>query len=257
MTNEETFQKLSDMRLHAFSRALREQFDTPDSYGHLGFEDRVGILVDREWTEREARSLTRRLQLARLRDRTAAVEDIDFGHPRGLDRNLVRRLSNCEWITKKQNLVITGSTGCGKTFVACAFGQKACREGFSVIYRRVPRMLNELHIAHGDGSLPRLLARWAKTDLLILDDWGLAPLTVQHRHDLLEVIEDRHGERSTIIAAQLPLKDWHKYIGDPAVADAALDRIVHSAHHITMSGDSMRKKRAQPTAASGQETNTR
>jgi DNA replication protein DnaC len=257
MTNEETFQKLSDMRLHAFSRALREQFDTPDSYGHLGFEDRVGILVDREWTEREARSLTRRLQLARLRDRAAAVEDIDFGHPRGLDRNLVRRLSNCEWITKKQNLVITGSTGCGKTFVACAFGQKACREGFSVIYRRVPRMLNELHIAHGDGSLPRLLARWAKTDLLILDDWGLAPLTVQHRHDLLEVIEDRHGERATIIAAQLPLKDWHKYIGDPAVADAALDRIVHSAHHITMSGDSMRKKRAQPTAASGQETNAR
>ena len=257
MTNEETFQKLSDMRLHALSRALREQLDNPDSYAHLSFEDRVGILVDREWTEREARSLTRRLQLARLRDRGAAVEDIDFGHPRGLDRNLVRRLSSCEWIKKKQNLVITGSTGCGKTFVACAFGQKACREGFSVIYRRVPRMLSEMHIAHGDGSLPRLLARWAKTDLLILDDWGLTPLNAQHRHDVLEVIEDRHGERSTIIAAQLPLKDWHKYIGDPAVADAALDRIVHSAHHITMSGDSMRKKRSKLSAQSESETQER
>lgn len=254
MTNEETFQKLGDLRLHAFCRALREQLDSLDSFAHLGFEDRIGILVDREWTEREARSLTRRLQLARLRDRVASVEDIDFGHPRGLDRNLVRRLSSCEWIKKKQNLVITGSTGCGKTFIACAFGHKACREGFSVVYRRVPRMLSEMHIAHGDGSLPRLLARWAKTDVLILDDWGLAPLTTQHRHDLLEVIEDRHGERSTIIAAQLPLKDWHTYFGDPAVADAALDRIVHSAHQIAMSGDSMRKKRSKLSAQSEAET---
>lgn len=245
MTDEETFQKLSDMRLHALSRALREQLEAPDTYTPLSFEDRLGMLVDREWTEREARSLTRRLQLARLRDRGAALEDIDFGPARGLDRNLVRRLSSCEWIKKKQNLMITGSTGCGKTFLACAFGQKACREGFSVIYRRVPRMMSEMHIAHGDGSLPRLLSRWAKTDLLILDDWGLAPLSAQHRHDLLEVIEDRHGERSTLIAAQLPLKEWHRYIGDPAVADAALDRIVHSAHHITMTGDSMRKRRSK------------
>lgn len=245
MTREETFQKLSDIRMHGFSRALREQLDRDESYEHLGFEDRVGILVDREWTEREARSLTRRLQLAKLRDRVASIEDIDFQHPRGLDRNLVRRLATCEWIKKKQNLIVTGSTGCGKTFIACAFGHKACREGFSVVYRRVPRMLGEMQIAHGDGSLSRLLARWAKTDLLILDDWGLAPLTAQHRHDLLEVIEDRHGERSTIIAAQLPIDDWHKYIGDPAVADAALDRIVHSAHHIAMKGESMRKKRAK------------
>jgi len=176
MTTEEIFQKLSDMRMYAFAQALHEQLDVPDSYEPLAIEDRVGILVDREWTEREARRLTRRLQLAKLRDRTASVEDIDFRHPRGLDRNLTRRLSTCEWIKKKQNLIITGSTGCGKTFLACAFGQKACREGFSVLYRRVPRLLTELHIAHGDGSLPRLLARWAKTDVLILDDWGLAPL---------------------------------------------------------------------------------
>lgn len=253
MTDEETFQKLSDIRMHGFSRALREQLDNADSYGHLSFEDRLGILVDCEWTEREARSLTRRLQLAKLRDRVAALEDIDFHHPRGLDRNLVRRLATCEWIKKKQNLVVTGSTGCGKTFLICAFGQKACREGFSVVYRRVPRILSEMQIARGDGSLPRLLSRWAKTDVLILDDWGLAPLGTQHRHDLLEVIEDRHGERSTIIAAQLPLKDWHKYIGDPAVADAALDRIVHSAHHITMKGESMRKRRSKLTPQSDEE----
>jgi DNA replication protein DnaC len=247
MTNEETFQKLSDIRMHGFTRALREQLDNADSYAHLAFEDRVGILVDREWTDREARSLTRRLQLAKLRDRAAALEDIDFRHPRGIDRNLVRRLSTCEWIKKKQNVVITGSTGCGKTYLACAFGHKACREGFSVVYRRIPRMLGELHIAHGDGSLPRLLARWAKTDVLILDDFGLAPLDQKGRENLLEVIEDRHGERSTVIAGQLPVKEWHKYIGDPALADAALDRIVHSAHQITLKGESMRKKRSTLT----------
>jgi DNA replication protein DnaC len=247
MTIEEIFHKLSQIRLYGFAHALHEQLDLPDSYEHLAFADRVGFLVDREWTEREARSLTRRLQLAKLRDRTASVEDIDFRHPRGLDRNLVRRLSTCEWIQKKQNLIINGSTGCGKTFLACAFAHKACREGFSVVYRRVPRLLSELHIARGDGSLSRLLARWAKTDLLVLDDWGLAPLGPKERQDLLEVIEDRHGERSTVIAGQLPVKDWHKYIGDPAVADATLDRIVHSAHQITLKGESMRKKRSSLT----------
>jgi DNA replication protein DnaC len=254
MTNEETFQKLSEIRMHGFARALHEQLDNPDSYGHLAFEDRLGILVDREWTDREARSLTRRLQLARLRDRTAAVEDIDFRHPRGLDRNLVRRLATCEWITKRQNLVITGSTGCGKTFLACAFGQKACREGFSVVYRRIPRMLSELHIAQGDGSLPRVLARWAKTDVLILDDFGLAPLDQKGKENILEVIEDRHGERSTVIAGQLPIKEWHKYIADPGLADATLDRIVHTAHQITLKGDSMRKKRSTLTQQENSDT---
>ena len=247
MTTEETFQKLSAMRFHGFARALREQLDTPDSYQHLAFEDRIGILVDREWTDREARSLSRRLQLAKLRDRRASIEDIDFQHPRGLDRTLTRRLATGEWITKQQNLIIVGSTGCGKTFLACAFGHKACRDGFSVVYRRVPRLLNELQVARADGSLPKLLARWAKTDVLILDDWGLAPLGAQERQDLLEVIEDRHSEHSTIIAGQLPIKEWHKYIGDPAVADAALDRIVHAAHRITLKGESMRKKRSSLT----------
>ena len=247
VTNEETFQKLSTMRLHGIARALREQLDNFESYEHLAHEDRVAILVDREWAERESRSLTRRLQLARLRDRTACVEDVDFQHPRGLDRNLIRRLAACEWIQKRQNLIITGQTGCGKTYLASAFGHKACREGYSVLYRRVPRLTQEMQVARADGSLPRLLTRWAKTDVLILDDWGLAPLGPQERQDILEVIEDRHGERSTIIAAQLPIKQWHKYIGDPAIADAALDRIVHAAHEIKLAGDSLRKKRSTLT----------
>ena len=243
MTTAETFQKLGEMRMHAFAHAFKQQLDT-DQYDELGFEERVGLLVDQEWTEREARSLTRRLQIARLRDRTACVEDIDYQHPRGLDRALMQRLSTCDWIKKRRNLIINGKTGCGKTFIACALAHKACREGFSVVYRRLPRLLHELELARGDGSWPRLLARWAKVDVLVIDDWGLVSLSAQSRGDILEVIEDRHGERSTVIAGQLPISEWHKYIGDPAVADAALDRVVHNAHHLKLKGDSMRKKRS-------------
>lgn len=248
MTSEETIQKLQDIRMHGFARALREQLDRPGGFDHLGFDERVGLLVDREWTEREGRGLTRRLQLARLRDRSACLEDIDYGQARGLDRALLQRLAGGGWIAKHQNVVITGATGCGKTYLACALGQKACRDGHSVVYRRIPRLGHELNVARGDGSFPRLLARWAKTDVLILDDFGLVPLGAQERQDLLEVIEDRHGERSTVIAGQLPVKQWHKYIGDPGVADAALDRILHAAHHVTLGGESMRKTRGGLTS---------
>lgn len=241
-TTEQTFHKLSGMRMHGFSHALQEQIDGGDQYDAMAFEDRIALLIDREWSERESRSLTRRLSLARFRDKAACVEDIDFRHPRGLDRSLIQRLSSCEWIRKSLNLLITGSTGCGKTFIACALGQKACRDGHSVLYRRVPRLLHELEVARGDGSYPRLLNRWAKTDLLILDDWGLSPLGAQGGRDVLEVLEDRHGIRSTLIASQLPVKDWHKYIGDPTIADAVLDRLVHSAHQIPLGGESVRKK---------------
>jgi len=247
MTTEETFRKLSELRLYGFARALEEQLAQPQSYSALGLEERIGLLVDREWTEREARRLTRRLQLAKLRDRQACVEDIDFRHPRGLDRALLQRLATGDWIAKAQNVLVIGPTGCGKTYVACALGHKACRDGYAVLYRRVPRLAHELHVARGDGSLPRLLTRWAKIDVLILDDWGLTPLGAQERHDLLEVLEDRCGERATIIAGQLPVKNWHTYIGDPAVADAALDRVVHSAHQIVLKGESMRKKRSTLT----------
>jgi DNA replication protein DnaC len=206
MTVQETFQKLAELRMHGFARALKEQLDRPDDYVDLGVEERIGLLVDREWTEREGRGLTRRLQLARLRDRTTCIEDVDFQHPRGLDRAVLKRLATGEWIKKHQNVLITGSTGCSKTYLACALGQRACRDGHSVVYRRVPRLVQELQVARGDGSYPRLLARWAKTDVLILDDFGLAALGAQERHDLLEVIEDRHGERSLVIAGQLPVK---------------------------------------------------
>ena len=244
MLTEETFQKLSDMRMHAFARALHEQLDHADKYAELAFDERLGLIVDREWTEREGRSLTRRLQLARLREKTACIEDIDFRHPRGLDRALVRRLATGEWITKHQNVIVTGKTGCGKTFLACALGHKACRDGHTAIYRRVPRLLHEIALSRGDGSYTRLLARLAKTDLLILDDWGLAPLGDQERRDILEVLEDRCGSRSTVVASQLAVKTWHEYIGDPTIADAVLDRLVHNAHRIDLKGESMRKNRS-------------
>jgi DNA replication protein DnaC len=254
MTIEETFRKLSELRLYGFARALEAQLAQPESYSTLTLDERIGLLVDREWSEREARRLTRRLQLAKLRDRQACVEDIDFRHPRGLDRALLQRLATGDWITKAQNVLVIGPTGCGKTYLASALGHKACRDGHSVLYRRVPRLAHELHVARGDGSLARLLARWAKIDVLILDDWGLTPLGAQERHDLLEVLEDRCGERATIIAGQLPVKNWHTYIGDPAVADAALDRVVHNAHHLILKGESMRKKRATLTTGAASAT---
>lgn len=246
MLNEETFRKLSEMRMHGFARALQEQLDS-DAGDDLSFDERVGLLVDREWTEREARSLTRRLQIARLREKTACVEDIDYRHPRGLDRSVMRRLAAGQWIAKHQNVLVTGPTGCGKTYLACALANKACRDGHSAIYRRMPRLLHEIGLARGDGSYTRMLARLAKTDLLVLDDWGLAPLGDQERRDVLEVLEDRSGSRATLVASQLPIKSWHAYIGEPTIADAVLDRLVHSAHQLELKGESLRKKRSALT----------
>jgi len=244
MTDEQTFEKLSGMRMNGIASALREQIATPDSYDGLTFNDRLAMLVDREWNERENRSLTRRLALARLRDRSACVEDIDYQHPRGLERSVLQRLAAGAWITKKQNVILTGPTGCGKTYLACALANKACRDGHSVVYRRMPRLAQDLAVARGDGSYTRLLARWAKTDLLVLDDWGLAPIAESERRDLLEILDDRHGLRSTIVVSQIPVKEWHRLVGDPTIADALLDRLVHNAHEIRLKGESIRKKRS-------------
>ncbi|HYC53447.1 MAG TPA: IS21-like element helper ATPase IstB [Candidatus Binatia bacterium] len=244
MTDEQTFEKLYGMRMNGIASALREQLASPQSVDGLTFTDRLAMLVDREWNERENRSLTRRLALARLRDRSACVEDVDYQHPRGLERSALQRLATGAWITKKQNVILTGPTGCGKTYLACALANKACRDGHSVVYRRMPRLAQDLAVARGDGSYARLLARWAKTDVLVLDDWGLAPIAESERRDLLEILDDRHGLRSTIVVSQLPVKDWHRLVGDPTIADALLDRLVHNAHELRLKGESIRKKRS-------------
>lgn len=245
MLTEQTFQLLSSMRMLGFARALREQLGT-EGYEQLSFEERVAMLIDTEHADREARKLTRRLQQAKLREK-ASLEDIDYRHARGLDKALVRRLATCKWVDKHQNIILTGPTGVGKTYLACAFADTVCREGMTAIYRRVPRLLHELLLARADGSYTKLLARIAKTDVLVIDDWGIAPLGDQERRDLLEVFEDRHGCRSTVVATQLPIDSWHAYIGEPTVADAILDRLVHNAHRIELTGSSMRKKRSNLT----------
>ena len=245
MLDEQTFQLLSDMRMLGFARALREQLKN-DEYDKLSFEERVAMLVDTEHADRESRKLTRRLQHAKLREK-ACIEDLDYQHPRGLDKAMIRRLATCKWVTKHQNIILAGPTGIGKTFVACALADQVCREGMTATYRRMPRLLNELLLARADGSYIKLLARFAKTDVLVVDDWGIAPLSDQERRDMLEVFEDRHGTRSTVIATQLPIDAWHGYIGEPTIADAIMDRLVHNAHRIQLKGASLRKKRTNLT----------
>jgi DNA replication protein DnaC len=246
MLNHPTLDKLQDLRFTGMAKALSEQMALPD-IDELSFEERLGLLVDREVTEREDRRLTTRLRQAKLKQ-NACIEDIDFKQPRGLDKSLVLDLAQCQWIKKHLNLLITGPTGVGKTWVACALAQKACREGFTSLYLRLPRLLQELPIAKGDGTYTRLMNRLAKVDVLILDDWGLSKLIAEQRRDLLEILEDRHDNRSTIVTSQLPLDQWHHIIGDPTLADAILDRLVHNAYKINLKGESMRKNKSKLTA---------
>jgi DNA replication protein DnaC len=240
-----TLDKLKAMRFTGMARALEEQMQMAE-IDSLSFEERLGLLIDREMTERENRRLTTRLRKAKLRQ-NAAIEDIDYHHPRGLDRSLMAKLSSCQWISQHLNVLITGPTGCGKTYIACALAHKACREGYSAHYTRLPRLFQQLHIAKGDGRYGKLLASFAKTHLLILDDWGLAKLTSEQRHDLLEILEDRHDLRSTVVAAQLPVDNWHEIIGAPTLADAILDRLIHNAYKINLKGESMRKQKMKLT----------
>lgn len=240
-----TLEKLERLRLTGMLTALQEQMGM-DDINDLSFEERLGLLVDREAVCRESRRLKTRLRKAKLRH-DAAVEDIDFRHPRGLDKSLVLRLTDCNWLKNHENLIITGPTGVGKSYLACAFAQKACRTGYSAIYLRTSRLFENLGLAKGDGRYIKLLTGFAKTDLLVLDDFGLAKLNREHQHDLLEILEDRHGLKSTLVTSQLPVEHWHEQIGDPTMADAILDRLVHSAHKIQLKGGSMRKKKANLT----------
>jgi len=236
----QTIDKLHEMRLTGMAEALTEQLNNPD-HSELSFEERIAWLVDRHWTWRENRSLKRRLANAKLRDREASVEAIDFRRPRGLDRSEILSLATCQWVPRHHNLIITGPCGVGKSFLACALAQKAIRERYTGLYTRQPPLLRELAMARADGSLDKRLEQLARIDVLIIDDWMMTALGESERRDILEIVEDRYNTRSTILTSQIPIDQWHEQIGDPTSADSILDRLVHNAYRLELKGESMRK----------------
>lgn len=244
MLIEQTLDKMNAMKLSGMAEALRQQRGSPE-HTKLSFDERLGLLVDAEWTAREQRKLSKRLRAAKLRYQ-ASVENIDFKHPRGLDRQQVLSLANGGFVQNRHNLVITGPTGVGKSYLACAFVERACRLGYKATYVRLPRLLQQLAVGRGDGSYARVLDRLVRLDLLAIDDWLLAPLRDTERRDLVEVVEDRSERVSTLIASQLKTKDWHASIGDPNLADAICDRLLHNAHRLELKGPSKRRTEADP-----------
>ncbi|HEY4026346.1 MAG TPA: IS21-like element helper ATPase IstB [Candidatus Dormibacteraeota bacterium] len=247
MLSHHTIDKLEAMGLGAMADGLRQQMEQAQ-YAELSFEERLGLLVDREATWRENRRLQTRLSAAKLRQ-SATVEEIDFRAARGLDRALVLSLASASWVGARHNLLLTGATGCGKSFVACALAHSAIRNGHSALYMRTPRLLSDLALARGDGRYPRLLNKLARTELLVLDDFLLTPVTSEEAKDLLEIVEDRNQLRSTMVVSQLPIDSWHQLIPDPTLADAILDRLVQNAHRIALKGGSLRRR--QPVEPTG------
>jgi DNA replication protein DnaC len=248
MLNQQTLHKLYALRLNGMGDAYRQQLEQTD-LGGLSFEERFGLLVDRQWNWKEDRDLARRLRNSGLKS-TASVEDIDYHTPRGLDRSLLRSLTaESEWVNKHQNIFLTGATGVGKSWLAAALAHKACRDGYTAYYIRAGQLFRELALAHADGSFGRLLRRLTQTDVLVIDDWAMTPLADADRRDFLEICDDRYPTRSTILTSQIPVANWHAQIGDPTAADSILGRLVHTAHRIELKGDSMRKKRGGKESA--------
>lgn len=233
--------KLQQLRLHAMAKAFKEQLELP-TITHLSFEERLGLLVDLEVTARENRRLQTRLRNAKLQQ-SACLEDIDYHSPRNLDKALLSTLSQCQWVSSHHNILIVGPCGTGKTFLACALAHKACLHGYTAHYCRISRLLSELQLNKGDGQYSKRISELAKLDVLILDDFGLSPLTDEQRRDLLEILDDRHDKKSTIVTSQIPVKLWHETIGNETLADAILDRLVHNSHRLEIKGESMRKTR--------------
>jgi DNA replication protein DnaC len=240
MLNEHTLNQLRGLRLDGMVRAIEEQ-TTSTAASALGFDERLTMLVQREVAWRDDRRVQRLLKAAKLKVSGACVEDINWRASRSLDRSLVAALAGGDWLRHAQNLLITGATGCGKTWLACALAHQAARSGFSVLYTRAARLFDELQVAHGDGSFARRLTQLAKLDLLVIDDFAISPMGAAERNDLLEVLDDRIASRSTLITSQLPVKAWHTYLDDPTLADAILDRVVHSSHKIELKGKSLRE----------------
>lgn len=243
MLTHPLFDKLRQLRCQGMLESLQEQLQQPDMQA-LSFEDRVSLMIDREWWVRENNRIKKRLKNANLRQ-TASMEDVDYDSTRSLSKAVMQTLSSCQWIREHQNLLLMGPTGTGKSFIASALGHKACLEGFTVRYVRCSRLFQELAVARGDGRYLKLIKQISKNQVLILDDWGVSPMDDGNRRDLLEILDDRHQCTSTIITSQLPLKYWHDFIGDPTLADAILDRLIHNAHKIELKGESMRKKKSK------------
>lgn len=241
MLMQPTIQKLKTLKLYGMAEAFQTLIETPDSEA-LTFNDRFGLMVDREITHRDNRRQTRLLKSAHLRTAQACVEDIDYQHARGLERSQMQAFTICDWIRRQQNIIFVGPTGVGKTYLACALGHQACRQGFSVGYFRLTRLFEMVRASQAEGKYTRLMSQMSKTDLIILDDWGLGQLNKSERQDLLEILEDRHGLKSTVITSQLPIQLWHEYIGDATIADAILDRLLCNAHKMELRGPSLRKK---------------